>query len=473
VEEPPGGIYFNKINFRTAGHPISKDSLPKKTPSPHGVFFESEAGAVRNLENRLSIRYAETMKVWVKLLIGSILGIALGILIPRVAADNQSVVKNLAWLTELAIRIGRYGLAPILVFSLTIAVYELRQDGQFWGLVFRTFLVILCLSLFVISAGILVTLFFPPARIPILIEEQAEAVSLNTADNILKIFPSNMFAAVLTDGIYLWPVCVFAFFFGISLSYDRNYSKPVIALVDSLSRIFYHIVTLFSETLGLVMIVLSAYWAVRFHNILRADVFRDLILLLGIFSAVLGFGILPLFLYILRPKTNPWLVLYGSLGQALAGFFSGDINFTLPVIFRHIKENLGTRRRSNAVTVTLFTAFGRAGSAMVAAAAIIVIIKSYSSLDITMKDIIIIAGRALIISFLLAGHPGDGAYTALAVLCLGYGRGFEAGYLILKPMAFYLIAVGTFLDVMIATVGSYGISRFSGFQEDREARHFI
>jgi len=409
------------------------------------------------------------MKVWLKLLAGAVFGLLIGLFLP---VDNQ-IVKGIAWLCELAILVGRYCLAPILVFSLTIAVYELRQDGQFWGLLFKTFLVIVLSSAFVIGAGILVTLVFPPARIPILIEEQAEAITLNTADNVLKLFPSNMFAAVFNDGVFLLPACIFAFFLGMGLSYDRNYTKPVISMVDSLSRIFYHVAAFFSEILGVVMIVLSAYWAIQFSNVLKADVFRDLIMLLGISSAVLGFGILPLFLYLVRPKANPWVILYGSLSQALASFFSGDINFTLPVLFRHVKENLGVRRRSNSVTAALFAAFGRAGSAMVAAMAFIVIINSYSSLGITMRDIFIIAGRALLISFLLPGHPGNGAYIALAVLCLGYGRGFEAGYLILKPLAFYLIAVGTFLDVMISTIASYGISRLSGFQEDREIRHFI
>jgi Na+/H+-dicarboxylate symporter len=411
------------------------------------------------------------MKVWLKFLIGALLGILIGFFLP---ADNQTVLKALAWLEGLAISIGRYGAVPILVFSLTIAIYELRQDGQFWPMVFRSFLVIIACSAFVVTAGILATLFFPPARIPILIEEQLEAVSLNTADNILELFPSNMFAALgAGDGIYLLPVYIFAFFLGMGLSYDRNYTKPVIAFIDSLSRIFYHIASFFSEILGFVMIALAAYWAVRFNAVLKADVFRDLILLLGIFSVILGFGILPLFLYFLKPKCNPWAVLYGSLGQALASFFSGDINFSLPVILRHVKENAGSRRRANAVTVTLFTIFGRAGSAMVAAAAFIVIIKSYSSLGITPGDIFAIGGRAFFISFLLARRPGDGAYTALAVLCLGYGRGFEAGYLILKPLAFYLIAVGTFLDVMIASFASYAIARASGFQEDKQVGHYI
>lgn len=385
---------------------------------------------------------------------------------------NQAVLDNVAWLGELAIRIGRYVLVPILVFSLTIAVYELRQDGQFWGILLKTFAVMVFSSVFVVFAGILAAFLFLPSRIPIDGMVQAEAVSLNTAENILQVFPSNMFAALLSDGLFLLPICVFAFFLGMGLSYDRNYTKPVISLVDSLSRIFYHIASFFSEILGFVMIVLSAYWAVRFHGAVRAGVFRDILLLLGIFGVVVGFGILPAFLYLLKPKVNPWKVLYGSLGQALAGFFSGDINFTLPLIFRHLKENLGVRRRSNAVTVPLFAIFGRAGSAVAAAMAFMVVINSYSSLGITAGDVFTIAISTLAISFLLAGNPGNGAYVALAVLSISDGR-FEAGYLILRPIAFYLIAVGTFLDVMINSVASYAIASSSGFRGDKETRHFI
>jgi Na+/H+-dicarboxylate symporter len=410
------------------------------------------------------------MKVWLKLLVGSLLGVLLGFLLPY---ENQRVLEVLGLLEDMVIRIGRYAAVPLLVFSLTIAVYELRQDGHFWRLVFRSFLLMLGVSVFVIASGIMITLVFPPARIPILIEEQVEPVFLNVSQGILDLFPSNMFSALVTDGVYLLPVCIFAFFLGVGLFYDRNYTKPVISLIDSCSRIFYHIASFFSEILGFGIIILGAYWAVRYHGALRADVFRDLIVLLGIFSVVLGLGILPLFLYFLKPKTNPWIQLYGSLGPALAAFFSGDINFTLPLLLRHVKENLGARRRSNTITLSLFTNFGRAGSAMVAAAAFIVIIKSYSSLGVTSADVFSIGFRALVISFLLARHPGDAAYTALAVLCIGYGRGFEAGYLILKPLAFYLIAIGTFLDVMIASFSTYALAKMSDFQEDKDMRHFI
>ena len=409
------------------------------------------------------------MKVWIKLLIGSILGIVLGFFTP----EHQQLLDALVWLEQFALQIGRYAIIPVLVFSLTIGVFELRQDGRFWPLVFKNFLLIAGVSVFIVFAGVFATFVFPPTRIPILAEEQIDIIQLDITGNIKELFPYNMFSVLAGDGVYLFPVCVFAFFFGMGLSYDKSYSKPVISLVDSLSRIFYHIASFFIEILGFLVIVLAAYWTIRFREVLRAEIFFDLILRLGILGAVLGFVVLPLFLYFLRPRANPWLILYGYLGPAIAAIFSGDINFSLPVLLRHAKENFGVQRRSNIVSLALFSTFCRAGSAMVAAAAFIVIIKSYSSLGITMAEVLAISIRALIISFLLARHPGDGAYTALAVLCIGYGHGFEKGYLILKPMAFYLITVGAFLDVMITSFATYAAARLSGYTEEKPAKNFI
>ena len=403
------------------------------------------------------------------MLIGSVLGMTLGLLVP----ETSRFLEAFAWLDQFALRLGRYVLVPMLVFSLSIGIYELRQDGQFWPLVLKNIIIIVSVSVFVIFAGVLATLVFSPSRIPILAEEQTEIIRLHVAQNINDLFPHNMFAVFAGDGMYLFPACVFAFFLGMGLSYDKSYSKPVLALVDSLSRIFYYIASFFIEILGFLMIVLAAYWMIQFRGIMQADIFFDLLLLLGVLGAVLGFGVLPLFLYFIKPGKNPWRVLHGFLGPSIAAFFSGDVHFSLPVLLRHSKENFGVQRRSGAVSMAMFSTFCRAGSAMVAAVAFIVIIKSYSSLGITAADVFAISIRALAISFLLARHPGDGAYTALAVLCVGYGRGFEAGYLILKPMAFYLIAIGALLDIMIASFATYAVAQLSGYTEDRGVSRII
>jgi len=110
------------------------------------------------------------MKVWVKFLIGSILGMIIGFLLP----DNAGVFAALSWLEKLAIGMGRYTVVPVLVFSLTVAIYELRMDDQFWSIIFKNILFILVSSAIVIFVGITITMIFKPGIVPIETIEQLE-----------------------------------------------------------------------------------------------------------------------------------------------------------------------------------------------------------------------------------------------------------------------------------------------------------
>jgi hypothetical protein len=100
------------------------------------------------------------------------------------------------------------------------------------------------------------------------------------------------------------------------------------------------------------------------------------------------------------------------------------------------------------------------------------IIKSYSSLGVTLGDLAGISITAVGISALLARHPAtapmspsrcSAASTAAASKRLPDP---ETGGLL-------LIAIGTFLDVLIAALGTYAVGHLTGMQEDKEARHFV
>ncbi|MDR2795698.1 MAG: cation:dicarboxylase symporter family transporter, partial [Spirochaetaceae bacterium] len=365
----------------------------------------------------------------------------------------------------------RYTALPIVVFSLTIGIYELRQDGKFWSLLGSTFLLIAGISVFVVALGICVTLFFSPGRIPVLIEQQSGEIFFSPAQNVLDIFSSDMFSVFSSSGVYIFPLCVFAFFLALGLRYDKNYTKPVISIIDSLSRIFFHIAAFFSELLGFLIIVLTAYWAIQYREVAGTGVFAPVIRMLLIYAACLVFVVLPTLLFFIC--NAPWKVLYGCLGPVITAFFSGDYNFSIPVLMMHLKGNLGIRRRSSSVTFALFSTFGRSGSAMVACVAFIVIIQSYSSLGVPNSGIFSIGITTFFLSFLLARNSADAAFTALAVLCMRYGHGFETGYLILKPIAFYLVSIGTFIDIAITAFGSFAIARLNGLQEEKSIRRFI
>jgi Na+/H+-dicarboxylate symporter len=407
------------------------------------------------------------MKIWVKLVIGAVLGLILGYLLPE---NQPAITKILTFIKDFAIRAGRYTAAPMIVFSLTIGIYELRQDGKFWALLPRCLIMIILMPVLVIGLGIGAALLFSQDRIPVLAEQQAEEIFFMPAQNLLDIFPSNIF---FNDGSYLFPLCVFAFFLALGLCFDKNHAKQAVSLIDSLSRAFYHIASFFSEILGVLAIALSAYWAVKYKEVIGTGAFTSIILMLIMFAVILSALVLPVMLFWIKGTKNPWKALYGSLGPAIAAFFSGDYNFSIPVMMLHLKENLGIRRRAGSVTVALFSTFGRSGSAMVACVSFIVIARSYSSLGIPLNSVISVGIMSYFLSFLLAHNSADAAFTALAVICARYGHGLESSYLILKPLAFYLISVGAFIDIVITALGSFALARLSGFQEDRPHSRYI
>jgi Na+/H+-dicarboxylate symporter len=410
------------------------------------------------------------MKIWIKLVIGAVLGGTLGFLLP---AASPALQQPLAQAADFAIAVGRYCASALLLFSLVVSLYELREDGAFWGLVGKTALFIVGIAALVIALAIATTLALSPERIPILMEQQKGALSLDLHSLIFELFPPNMLQAMFSSNGYLLPLCVLAFFLSFGLSFERNYTRPVLSLFNSLSRILYHISLFFSEVMSLLLIVLSAYWAVRYRAMMEAGVFGSLTITLAVFAGVVALGLLPALSFAVKKQATPWKGIYASLAGALGAFFAGDVVFTAPLLIQQTKENFGIRRRAGAPLVLLWTTFSRVGSAAVALIAFMVVVKSYSNIEIPPAGLVGLGGTALALSFLLCRNPGDGAFVALAVLAARYGHGFENGYLILKPLAFYLVSIGAVLDVLIASWGVFVVAHLCGFQSDKPVAEFM
>lgn len=221
------------------------------------------------------------------------------------------------------------------------------------------------------------------------------------------------------------------------------------------------------------MIALSVYWTVQFRQMLASHAFTDFIALLLFVFFFIALILYPAIIRLSCGKVNPYRVLYGGIATVLVAFFSGDTNMTLPVLIRHVNENLGIRRRVSSITLPLFSIFGRAGVALTVTVSFIVILKSYSSLGIAAIDMFWLMGIAILLSFFLGRFPLGGAYIALAAVCALYGRGFETGYLILKPAAFFIGSIAAAIDALTALTGTYIIAKKWDQVSNRELRFFI
>ena len=409
------------------------------------------------------------MKIWMKYLIGAILGAALALVVP---VDDQVLRGVLAFLFELSIRIGTYALLPLVLFSVPVAVFELNEDGEFWRGLGRGILVLLAAIAAMALVGVAVAAMVKPARIPLLADATPPAKAAGFRELLLSIFPSSPFSA-LASGQFLLPAFFLAVVVGLALSHDKAATKPVLLLFDSLSRIFYQINNFLVEFLSVPIIAVTAHNALELRASPSADVYGPLLLTVLVESAAVALVALPAALYFLGGQKNPYRTLYALLAPSLAALASGDLYFPMGSLLKHSKESLGVRRRSNVLTISLAAIFGRAGTTLVASTAFIVVLASYSSIGVSAGSILWILAAAPLTTLLLGSSPAKGATTALMTLCALYGKGFENGYLIAAPVALPLVALGTFLDALWAGSASILVARQMGQAQEKEARFFI
>lgn len=436
------------------------------------------------------------MKLWIKFLIGAILGAFCAFIIP---VENETVKYLIGFITEIVIRFGRYMIIPVVFCSAITAFNRLRDSKALTKTAVWTFSIIVISSLLLTIIGLLSILIVKLPRIPVTmttenantaviqenqlykilsdfstgIPENLNGSELNIQNLLRALLPFSAFDS-LRNGTFILAAFFFAFLIGTASTADEILFRPVTTFFDSFSKLMYNIMVIFTEFLEIGMVAILCYWTITFRGILSTGFYNPLILMLSIDFLIVAGVVYPLILKYLCHDPHPYKVLYASVCSIMAAFFTGDSNFVLPLNIRHAKESLGVRRRINAVTHPLFSIFARGGSALVTTISFIVIYRSYSSLSIPFTDILWISLTSFALSFLLGGFPAGGTFISLTVLCVLYGRNFETGYyLLLKPATPILCSFAAAFDVLTSMFGSYIVAVKTKYIEHHSIRHFI
>ena len=406
------------------------------------------------------------MKIWIKLLIGSLIGLAAGFFVP---VQAQGLFDSLS---SLLIGIGRYALFPFIFFSLGIGTSELRQEKRLLRVYFSVFKYMVLAAGLLIIIGTLSVLVFPPERIPITVEADRAFTPFSVIDGLKVIFPRNLFAVFFGSGDFLLPVVVLAFLLGLNMDFDRQLTRPVVQIFDSLSRIFYHLNSLIVELFAVALIAIAA---ARVSHLSHAELgmYKQIIIIVAVDVVVVAFGVFPGALYLMGIRENPYRWLYASIGPAIAGLITGDQYISLGIVTKHGKESLGVPRMVGSAVYPLFAILGRAGTAMVATVSFILILRSYSSLEITFLQTLWVMFFSFVVSFILGAMPGNGAFFAVFMLCSLYAKGLQEGYLILRTIAPLLVSFGAFIDVLASAFVSLLIAREENVWTEVEAENFI
>jgi len=410
------------------------------------------------------------MKVWLKYLLGIIIGITLG---AYISPENIAIGNLLEFLSKLTINIGRYTVFPIVFFGIGYGTFKLKQEKKTGQLYLKTGIAILISStlLVLISTGIV--LLFSPDRIPIITENKITYNFPGYKNFFFSIFPMNLFQIFSENNNFLLPSAFLGFLLGSNFSFDKVMTRPAYQFFDAMSRILYQIGRFIVEILGLGMIILSANFTLQIINTPQLVLFTQLIILMSISTFIIIFALYPAFIYFMGGKQNPFKIIYALLGPSLAAIASGNSYFTLTSLIYHVKENLGVPRKISSTVLPLFTLFGKAGTAAVTSITFFLIIKSYSSLEITFSGIIWVMLFSLLTSFLGGSVPGIGVLVSLATMSKLYGKGMEEGFLIIASITPVLVSFSVLIDTITAGVATYLITFSEKANKEIPVKDFV
>lgn len=348
------------------------------------------------------------------------------------------------------LNVGRYALVPLVFFNVITAVAQLREDRKLTGTMIYSVEIMVLATVACVLIGTLSVLLLSPQRIPLFIQE-GETIGLPTFGAVLlDVFPKNAFQVFVGSGDFVLPVFVLAVLLGVIATGDDRSSGPFLDFVDSTGRITYRLNAVIMEVISVGLISLTTSRVFVLRGITDFELFRQLVLIFSAIAAVIAVIVLPTLYYLISDRRgNPFVWLYAMLPAAIAAVFSGDNYFASASVFRIARDNLGVSRSVQAPVVSLLAVFGRAGSAMVIGGSFVLIVQSYTALEIGFAQIIWILGSAMLVSLFLGSVPGSGVLAGLSWLSGAYQQGMEEVYLILQPIVPVLISIGVFLDVMI------------------------
>ncbi len=386
------------------------------------------------------------MRIWLRTLLGTAIGVVLGLFLPVLGGDVPALFDSIG---QVVIQVGRYALIPLVFFAAIHGTEELRQ----YRLLSRAAAILVVVLLSTMAASVLVSLIAvaiaSPDRIPIIVGDAPAPELPSLGLQLSEAIPTNLFEAVSSGGDSLLPVYILALVLGIALASQDIGSPVLIELTNAAMRLFSGIARAIVAVLGIGLIAVAASTVFSVRLIPEFSLYRQMIrlmLVVGVLVAVLGAGTA---VYFLSGRPNPLLWAYASVAPLLVAASSGDLHFSYLTQMRMLEENLGVPRRISAVGMPLLSIFGRAGTAAVATVAFVVILRSYSSLELTVGQYLWTAGAAVVASLLLGGVPRGGIVATLTLMCTWYGLGLEEAYIILLPSAPLMIMLSSGMNVML------------------------
>ncbi|EPP35369.1 dicarboxylate symporter family protein [Chlamydia ibidis] len=353
------------------------------------------------------------MKLWMKILIGLFIGVAVGL----VLGERAAIVKPIG---DIFLNLLGMVVHPLVFCSIVLGIASISDMKKLGRIGIKSLSLYLGTTCLAIIIGLCFAQFFSPGKGCDLsqaaqINFDASALQgkggLNLFSMMLQIFPSNVAKAFVEGNIL--QIIVFAIFLGVSLRLAGDHGKPVAKFIESLSEVLLRMV-------GIVMsfapygIGASIAWISGSHGVSilwQLGKFVFAFYLACFFHAFFVFGGMVRF-GCKMPFTR---FLTGMLDAISCAASTASSSATLPMTMRCVSNNLGVSSEVSGFVLPLGATVNMNGTAIFQAMAAVFIAQAYNC-PLPLTSLLLIVVTATLSAVGSAGVPGGGMLTLGCVL---------------------------------------------------------
>lgn len=371
-----------------------------------------------------------------QIVIAVILGVAFGLLLPKIGIELKIIGDAFLRLMQMAI--------PVLILGQIIQAVAGINPQELTKLGGKTIAVFGISSFLAAVWGVVMAVFFNPGRGIDLAGAQdlgIQTQEITPAETFLNFLPMNIFDSLSKGSII--QIIVFALFFGIGLNRYIQ-SKPeskLFKLIIDFNEVIINVIryVMLVAPLGIFALIASTI------SNLGLQIILPLIKYLLIYAAAsllfMGLWILIITIYC---KVNPIQLVKNMKSMTVMALATTSSAITLPIAMEEAHEKLGLSDRITNLVLPLGMSLNSNGSAMHMALTVMTISQMYQ-MDFDLSKMITVAITATFVSLANAVVPGAGL-VSLAIIVPQLGLPIES-IAIFAGVEWFVGMLRTFLNM--------------------------
>ncbi len=400
----------------------------------------------------------------VQILLGALMGVAIGLYFHQVGAENALVQRGLYFsqmTSTLFIDLLKMVLIPLVFCSITVGIANLRQHQQIHRVWISTLFFFISSMLIAIVIAIAASHYFKPGtglQMALFAEamQQFDAKNMTLAEFFAQFLHGlfvNPFKA-LAEGNVLATV-MFALILGISLVMGGERYQSLLKLMQEGLEVCMRIVSwvMWLAPIGVMALLIKLITLQDAQMLATLGKFVALIVGTLLFH---GAVVLPAVLYLFTRK-SPWWFWLGAREALVTAFASSSSSATLPVTLRCATEHLKVKPEIAGFVIPLGATINMDGTALYEAAAAL-FIAHLAQIELSIAQQCVVVFTAMIAAMGAPGIPSAGMVTMVMVL-QSVGLPVEA-IAILLPVDRLLDTLRTAVNVEGDMVGSLVVQKW-------------